>query len=62
MWKGWFKAKFSFELFLLFLPRSVFVDRTLELVAKFACFFLEKEKEGENGEADAGEGDITFTV
>ena len=35
--------------------RSVFVDRTLEFVAKFACSFLEKEKkEGENGEADAG--------
>ena len=32
--------------------RSVFVDRTLEFVAKFACSFLEKE--GENGEADAG--------
>ena len=36
--------------------RSVFVDRTLEFVAKFACSFLEKEKkEGENGEADAGD-------
>ena len=38
------------------LLRSVFVDRTLEFVAKFACSFLEKEKkEGENGEADAGD-------
>ena len=36
--------------------RSVFVDRTLEFVAKFACSFLEKEKkEGENGEAEAGD-------
>ena len=37
----------------LIVIRSVFVDRTLEFVAKFACSFLEKEKkEGENGEVE----------
>ena len=41
---------FSIQLIVI---RSVFVDRTLEFVAKFACSFLEKEKkEGENGEVE----------
>ena len=33
-------------------PRSMYVDRTLEFVAKFACSFLEKEQEADGREEE----------